>query len=284
MIILKIYKILNNNVVTTFDKSTGVEKVIMGRGIGFKKKTGESIEENKIEKVFVIQNKHDNASFQKLVKTIPTEHVKIAEEIINMAKNVLNASFSDHIYVALTDHISFSISRDKENIKLQNPLLNEIKRIYSDEFYVAKKAVKIINDKFNSTLDENEAGFIALHFVEASMGKTSGKAIEIMDLVNCLFNIIEDFFGVELQEDTLSYSRFMAHLKYFALRVISGKTFTEENRLLLQYILENHRPEYQCSLKIKDYVKKNYNMDIGTAELAYLSLHICRALKSNKVN
>lgn len=281
---LKISKVLNNNVVTTFDKSTGVEKVIMGRGIGFKKKPGESIEKGKVEKVFVIQDKSDNASFQRLVKTIPTEHVKIAEEIINMAKNILNTSFSDHIYVALTDHISFSISRNRENIKIQNPLLHEIKRIYSDEYDVAEKALDIINDRFGLTLDENEAGFIALHFVEASMGKTSGKAIEIMELVDHLFNIIQNYFNVELIEDTLSYSRLMAHLKYFTLRVISGKTFMEENCSLLKYILENHKSEYKCSLKIKEYVEKNYKIYIGTAELAYLSLHICRALKANKAN
>lgn len=283
MIWLKIAKILNNNVVTTFDKETKGEKVVMGRGIAFGKKVGQLIEEERIEKVFIIQDKGDNLSFQKLIKDIPIEHVKAAEEIINMAKSKLDTSFSDHIYVSLTDHISFSISRDKDNIKVQNPLLYEIKRIYKDEFDVAVKAVKIINERFGSTLDENEAGFIALHFVEASMGKTSGKTLEIMELVNHLFRIIEDYFGIKLREDTLSFSRLMAHLKYFTLRIISGKTFTEENCPLLKYILDNHKSEYQCSLKVKEYVEKNYDIYIGTAELAYLSLHICRALKANKV-
>ncbi|EET86443.1 CAT RNA-binding domain protein [Clostridium carboxidivorans P7] len=35
-----IKKILNNNVVTVIDESTGLEKVIMGRGIAFKKMLG----------------------------------------------------------------------------------------------------------------------------------------------------------------------------------------------------------------------------------------------------
>lgn len=37
---MKIEKILNNNVVTTIDDKKGLEKVIMGRGITFKKKAG----------------------------------------------------------------------------------------------------------------------------------------------------------------------------------------------------------------------------------------------------
>ena len=47
-------KIINNNIVSAFDE-TGLEVVIMGRGIGFQMKRGQEVPAEKIEKVFRIR-------------------------------------------------------------------------------------------------------------------------------------------------------------------------------------------------------------------------------------
>ena len=46
-----IQKVINNNVVSTFD-SNGKEVILMGKGIGFRKKTGDELDKTKIEKIF----------------------------------------------------------------------------------------------------------------------------------------------------------------------------------------------------------------------------------------
>ena len=48
---MKINKILNNNYVTSYNDDTG-EIVVMGPGVGFRKKAGNTIDNNKIEKIF----------------------------------------------------------------------------------------------------------------------------------------------------------------------------------------------------------------------------------------
>ena len=54
-----IQKVINNNVVSTFD-SNGKEVILMGKGIGFRKKTGDELDKTKIEliilPVFVLNN------------------------------------------------------------------------------------------------------------------------------------------------------------------------------------------------------------------------------------
>ena len=50
-------KILNNNVVVAIDPNTKKEVIIMGSGIAFKRKVGQEIEEDKIEKIFVVDDK-----------------------------------------------------------------------------------------------------------------------------------------------------------------------------------------------------------------------------------
>lgn len=52
---MKIYKVINNNVLSAFDEKNQ-EVVLMGRGIGFKAKTGDIVDESRVEKVFYIEN------------------------------------------------------------------------------------------------------------------------------------------------------------------------------------------------------------------------------------
>ena len=52
---MKIGKILNNNVVVIFEEGR-TEKIVMGRGIAFGKKVGDTIDEEKIDKTFLLEN------------------------------------------------------------------------------------------------------------------------------------------------------------------------------------------------------------------------------------
>ncbi len=52
---MKIAKILNNNVVVALDER-GSEQVVMGRGLAFQKRAGDTLETALIEKVFALQN------------------------------------------------------------------------------------------------------------------------------------------------------------------------------------------------------------------------------------
>ncbi|KGT97931.1 CAT RNA binding domain-containing protein, partial [Dickeya fangzhongdai] len=52
---MKIAKILNNNVVTVMDEQNN-EQVVMGRGLGFKKRPGDTVDAALIEKVFSLRS------------------------------------------------------------------------------------------------------------------------------------------------------------------------------------------------------------------------------------
>ncbi len=49
--VMRIFKILNNNAAVVKD-DTGQEQIVMGKGICFKKKTGEEISRDMVDKVF----------------------------------------------------------------------------------------------------------------------------------------------------------------------------------------------------------------------------------------
>lgn len=52
-----IEKVINNNIISAYEKS-GAEVIVMGRGIGFKKKQGEVVPADQISKSFALKAGH----------------------------------------------------------------------------------------------------------------------------------------------------------------------------------------------------------------------------------
>lgn len=164
MVIKKIY---NNNILLVEDERQ-LEMILIGRGIAFQKKVGDRISQDRAEKRFVIDSPELTSRFAELVKEVPVNHLELACRIIEEAQDALEVKFSDAIYIGLSDHISYALHRYKQNLPLKNNLLWEIRRFYPREYEQAKKALKTIAYYENAHLPEDEAGYIALHFVNAT--------------------------------------------------------------------------------------------------------------------
>ena len=69
-----------------------------------------------------------------LVNDIPAKYLEVSEEIIRYAEDKLNTTLNENIYLTLTDHISFTINRYKNNMEMKNSMLWDIKRLHKQEF------------------------------------------------------------------------------------------------------------------------------------------------------
>ena len=69
-------------------------------------------------------------------------------------------------------------------------MLNEVRRVHKAEFKVSLWAVDYINEKLGIELPEDEAGFIALHFVNAGYRETTMKSITSTKIIKDILNII----------------------------------------------------------------------------------------------
>lgn len=272
---MKIDKIINNNIVSALEPD-GKEVVIMGRGIGFGAKMGKEIPESKIEKVFRLDSQNSMDKFKELLVNLPLEHIQVSTEIINYANLVLNRSLNQNIYITLTDHISFAIHRFKQKTIFRNPLLNEIKTFYKEEYLVGEYAVALIERRVGVTLPVDEAGFIALHIVNAELNNVMRDTIDITNLIQNVVKIVKEYFTMEPDETSLNYQRFATHLKFLAQRIVSGKMLDNENAEFNSLISGMYPEEYQCSLKVRDYIIETYHYSVTEEETAYLAVHIKR--------
>ena len=270
-----IEKVINNNIISAYEKS-GAEVIVMGRGIGFKKKQGEMVPADQISKIFRIKSRTLAEQFKELLANMPLERVRISDEIISHAKDHLKLKLNQSIYVTLTDHINFAIERVSQGIEPQNALLWEIKRFYPQEFQLGIYALELIQDRLDILLPEDEAGFIALHFVNAEYGTDIRDAVKFPDQMQAIVDIVERDLGILLDESSLHYERFMTHIKFLIQRIYRKELLSSEDRELSLLMQRKYPREYQCSVKVAEYIMQATGSRLSEEEIMYLSVHIRR--------
>ncbi|PHV70770.1 transcription antiterminator BglG [Sporanaerobium hydrogeniformans] len=273
---MKVVKVINNNLIKSFDDKNN-EVLAMGCGIGFKKKPGDEIEERLIDKVYTCNDQTTSNQLIKLLEKIPLEHIQATNEIISFAKASLGKKLNPNIYISLVDHINFALERYKKGVILKNALLWEIKKLYNHEFLVGKEALHIISRRLGVNLPEDEAGFIALHLVNALMDDLSmEKTTDMTKMIQKILSIIKYHFNLELDEYSIHYERFITHLKFFAQRIFTGIKIEDQDTQFIEVLRLKYKKEYECTLKIRDYIKQEFDWDLTEDEMIYLTIHINR--------
>ena len=273
---MKIEKVLNNNVAIIIDG--GEEKIVMGKGIAFSKHKGDEIRADAIDKTFVLSSPDSLNQFAQLLKDIPYEYVTLAQEIIAYAKTTLGKKLDEKINIDLTDHIYTAVKRLKDGIVIKNALLWDIQRFYQDEYTIGTYALDVIEKKFGVRLPDDEAGFIALHIVNAELSEGNLEDIyAITQIMQETMNIIRRTFNKDFDQQNVYYYRFMTHLRFFAQRLINKTTYQDEDDMdLFEMIKKKYPSSYKCTERIKEFVKNRYHYDISGEEEMYLTIHIER--------
>ncbi|SEA06694.1 transcriptional antiterminator, BglG family [Pseudobutyrivibrio sp. ACV-2] len=270
---MKIKKILNHNAALAVD-SAGNEIVYTGCGICFRKKAGDPLDESKIEKTFVMEK--PCRQFEKLVSELPYEQIQVADEIIRYASDTLNRRLSKNIYITLTDHLGYAIQRAEEGTFLKNKLLWDIKNYYKTEFKIGCHALEIIKSKLGIELPEDEAGFFALHVVNAELDGNMHHTVATSEVINDIVSIVKYTFKTQLDEDSLSFERFVTHLKYFLQRAERREYYPSDSRDLYLSMKDKFPAAFKCASRIKSYMESRYPDEITDEEMLYLVVHISR--------
>lgn len=280
---MKIFKILNNNVAVVKDEK-GEEKIVMGRGICFKKKAGEEISPEAVDKTFSLSAGEVSSKFQVLVQDIPLEHMELGEEIIAEAKRRLGKKLNDMVYISLIDHVHTSIIRFLDGMTVKNVLLWDIRRFYREEYQIGLWALELVREKCKVELPEDEAGFIALHLANAQMDQeVMHNMYEITRIMQEIVNIVKYYFQLTFDEDDVYYYRFITHLKFFSRRLVEQKIYTEDdNDDLWAVIKEKYPKAFGCVERITQFIRKKYEYELSKEEQLYLTIHIERVVNKTK--
>ncbi len=274
---MEVDKVINNNLVRSH--KDGCEVLVMGKGLGFKKSRHDAIDEHLVEKIYVIQQNNCVYADDLLAK-ISYECIQTTNEIIDYVADALQKNLADKVFLGLADHINFALERAKKGIKVQNALLWEIKHLYNHEYLIAKEALRIIARRHAIELPEDEAGFLALHFINAQLDDTvrMEETMQMTQSIQKILDIVKFHYGIELNEHSIHYERFVTHLKYFWQRLIKGKEIKDEENLL-SVVQRKYPEEYACAQRIESYIQKTMQGKLTADELVFLTVHIRRVVR-----
>lgn len=280
--VLIVKKIVNNNIVIAKD-FYGREVVAIGKGLGFRKHKNEGVYPEEIIRTYVLVDKPNNGVFA-LFEEIPFEVIEISQEIIDRAQEQLKGVFNMNLLVALADHINFSIAQYRSGNQMPKLLSEEVKRFYKEEYQISLEAIEMINGRFGITLPREEATSIAFHLITATENKSDQQTARIMRTVSDIVKIVERHLNAALDEQSLTYSRFIIHLKFFLKNVLSGSMVHGE--AAFDSIFDQLKSEFEeslaCVKEISDYVMENYNYECGDEDRIYLMIHIVRLYQTTK--
>lgn len=272
----KIERVLNNNAVVTLNEN-GKEIIITGPGIAFKKKYGGYVDSDKVDKIYQLQNKSDNATFIDMMSKIPSEYVEITDKAVEYCKSKFQITLKESIYISLTDHLYNAVERYQQGIELKNQLLWETKQIYPKEFDVGLYVLKQMNQILNVYLLEDEAAFITFHIINAEKDFIPSGMNDMTKTVRDVLHIIEYHFNKEVDKDSIDYHRLLNHVKFFVNRVINQKHIQfSDNKHLFNTLLTSYPNAKKCLDKIENYFSIQFNYKIEDAEKLYLLIHISK--------
>lgn len=271
---MKIIKILNNNLVFARDDN-GREVVVKGLGIGFHASRGETLDKSRISQIFYPQPQQNVQQMMDFLLSIPVEYLNFVQEFVDEIKKRENISFNSSIYLSLSDHLLGTVKRYQEGMSLQNILLLEIKRLYKREYSWGQQMLEQARAVFEVDLPEDEAGFLALHFVNAEEGQGDTDSYRIAAIVSDIQQTVKAYYSdLVFDENSLYYERFLTHLKFFAQRYLHHELQYAEDDSLYKLVSEQYREAFGCVKMIYLKMEDHYGYQLSKEEMMYLTIHI----------
>lgn len=126
-----------------------------------------------------------------------------------------------------------------------------MKTLFPLEVRAGYEAIDHINTQIDADLPSEDAYAIALHFVNANKGNLLIKETEKLSLiVRDIIDLINGFYNIQINRESIDYIRFVTHLKYYLYRMLESrqveKSEESEIDMLTQLISENYRDTLIC--------------------------------------
>ena len=268
----KIVKVLNHNAVLVVSSDENREYLLMGKGIGFGKKTGESVEPNEDCRIYTLQNCEGRDTADEIVNSIDPEFLEIASYILDEAEKVFG-NIDRKILFPLADHIYYAVQRMKNNEQISNPLTDDIRILFHMEYKVAECVVPVLQEKFGITIMDDEVGYITMHVHSAIDGDNVSDAMKTASAVRDCIEMVESAMGRKIDVMSLSYNRLMNHVRYMIVRAMTGEKLKMS---LNDYISVKYPEEFKMAEVICEQIGKTIGCCLKKAEIGYLAMHICR--------
>lgn len=270
----KIKKIVTNNLIRGIDRNSN-HVILLGKGIGYNKKTNDIISSSIVEQVYTLVNEKEVKIYDELITTTSPKLVELSNQIITFIQSNFDTRLDEHIHTALTDHFSFLVKRSVIGVPLKIENNYEIESLYPKETTVARKALEMLKDQLNIIIPEGETFLLAMHIISSLNSQSIESVQRLSIIVDKIIKLIECESGLLIDKKSLNYARLCIHLRFLIERIERNEPLTIPNEILK--IIKNDYPHcYSLSWRIAKFIQQNMNKYIPETEIVSLCLHLYR--------
>lgn len=270
----RITKILNHNSFMGIESKNDQECLIMGRGVAFGKKVGQTVSVTGDVRVYSLKELTDRGEAREIIKSVSPLCLELANEVLNQAEEEFG-KVDRSILFTMADHLDFAVRRIQNGEQISNPLTDDIRIMFYKEYKVAGCIRDLLKEKLGIRIDEHEIGYIALHVHAAIVDENVSQAMEIARTVRECICMVEEETGKSIDVMSLSYNRLMNHVRYMVARAIHGEKLKMS---LNDYMSVKFPGPYMTAEKICRKMEKSLKLPIPDIEIGYLAMHLERMM------
>ncbi|MEI5994562.1 PRD domain-containing protein [Candidatus Enterococcus mansonii] len=273
-------KRINNNVILAIDGE--MEVIVVGKGLGFQAYPNDLVDLEFVQQIYLPTEKMSVKQMAVLLNEASFEEIVLIEKIVKLGEEELGKKINPVILFSLLDHLLFAFKRYEEKLNIRSPIEWEIKQFYPKEVAIGHKAIALIEEVKKIHLEEAEAVFIAMHFVNYQFDQEAMETtMDYLEAMSDITQLVRYYFQVELDENSINYQRFVNHLRYYLMRINAQETTKSlDNEEIVLTVKKNYPKEFKCSLRISQYLEERYNKKATFDEQLYVTLHLARLLHS----
>ena len=100
-----------------------------------------------------------------------------------------------------------------------------------------------------------------------------------------IIDVIESYYGIKLDSNSVYYERFLTHLKYFYARVLKNEMSSDhglQDDFVFCILKTQYRDAAKCADLIGIYLNSEYDIEITEEEKGYLIIHIMNLVNKTK--
>ena len=270
----RITKILNHNSFMGIESKNDQECLIMGKGVAFGKKVGQTVSVTGDARVYSLKELTDRGEAREIIKSVSPLCLELANEVLNQAEKEFG-KVDRSILFTMADHLDFAVRRIQNGEQISNPLTDDIRIMFYKEYKVAGCIRDLLKEKLGIRIDEHEIGYIALHVHAAIVDENVSQAMEIARTVRECICMVEEETGKSIDVMSLSYNRLMNHVRYMVARAIHGEKLKMS---LNDYMSVKFPGPYMTAEKICRKMEKSLKLPIPDIEIGYLAMHLERMM------
>lgn len=270
----RITKILNHNSFMGIESKNDQECLIMGKGVAFGKKVGQTVSVTADSRIYSLKELTDRGEAKEIIKSVSPLCLELANEVLDQAEEEFG-KVDRSILFTMADHLDFAVRRIQNGEQISNPLTDDIRIMFYKEYKVAGCIRDLLKEKLGIRIDEHEIGYIALHVHAAIVDENVSQAMEIARTVRECICMVEEETGKSIDVMSLSYNRLMNHVRYMVARAIHGEKLKMS---LNDYMSVKFPGPYMTAEKICRKMEKSLKLPIPDIEIGYLAMHLERMM------